>query len=66
MAHYFIMNIPNKGELKQIALNHSPDIEFEYFMKLHKDYTKKPFLFLVNDATSLCNNSLSFRKKFKK
>ena len=39
------MKIPNKKELQQIASNHSSDIEFKAFMKLCKDYTKKPFLY---------------------
>ena len=41
LAHYFIMKIPNKRELQQIASNHSTNIEFKDFMKLYKDYTKK-------------------------
>ena len=28
-THLFIMKIPNKGELQQIALNHSSDIDFK-------------------------------------
>ena len=28
-AHFFIMKIPNKRELHQIALNHSSDIDFK-------------------------------------
>ena len=27
-TYFFIMEIPNKGELQQIALNHSSDIDF--------------------------------------
>ena len=27
-AHNFIIRFPNKRELQQVALNHSPDIEF--------------------------------------
>ena len=50
-THYFIMEIPNKRELQQIASNHSSDIEFKDFMKLYKDYTKEPFSLLVNDST---------------
>ena len=38
-THYFIMKIPNKRELQQIASNHSPDIDFKDFIKLYKDYT---------------------------
>ena len=28
-THFFIMKIPNKTELQQIALNHSSDIDFK-------------------------------------
>ena len=28
LTHYFIMKIPNKRELQQIAFNHSSDIDF--------------------------------------
>ena len=52
-THCFIMKIPNKRELQQIASNHSSDVEFKDFMKLCKDYTKEPFSFLVNDKTLL-------------
>ena len=38
-THFFIMKIPNKRELQQIALNHSSDIDFKDFMKIFKEYT---------------------------
>ena len=44
------MKIPNKRELQQIASNHSSDIDFKYFTKFYKDYTKEPYSFLVNDT----------------
>ena len=34
-THFFIMKIPNKRELLQIALNHSSDIDFKDFIKLY-------------------------------
>ena len=34
--HYFIMKIPNKQELEQIAYNRSSDIDFKDFMSLFK------------------------------
>ena len=46
-THYFIMKIPNKRELQQIAPNHSSDIDFKNFMKLYKEYTKEPYSFLI-------------------
>ena len=42
-THYFIMKIPNKGELQQTASNHISDIDFKDFMKLYKDYNEKPY-----------------------
>ena len=45
-THYFIMKIPNKRELQQIAFNHSPDINFKDFMNLYKRmYYKTIFFF---------------------
>ena len=44
-THFFIMKIPNKRELQQIALNHSSDIDFKDFMKIYKKYTKDYTLF---------------------
>ena len=35
-THFFIMKTLNKGELQQIALNHSSDIDFKDFMKIYK------------------------------
>ena len=35
-THLFDMKIPNKRELQQIALNHSPDIDFKYLIKIYK------------------------------
>ena len=32
-THYFIMKIPDKRELQQIAFNHSSDIDFMNFYK---------------------------------
>ena len=43
-THYFIMKIPNKQELQQIAFNHSSDIDFQDFMNLYKKCTSKPNL----------------------
>ena len=50
-THFFIMKIPNKRELQQIALNHSSDIDFKDFIKIYKKYTAETDSFLVNDTT---------------
>ena len=44
-AHFFIMKIPNKRELQQIALNHSSDINFKDFTKIYKKCTAEPYSF---------------------
>ena len=61
-THYFVMKIPNKRELQQIAFNHSSDIDFQDFMNLYKKCTAKPYSFLVIDTTPLSDNPLQFRK----
>ena len=61
-THFFIMKIPNKRELQQIALNHSSDIHFKGFIKLYKKCTAEPYSFLVNDTTLPSDDPLRFRK----
>ena len=59
------MKIPNKGELQQIAFNHSSDIDHQDFRNLHKNCTAKSYsflFFLVNDATLASDNFSRFRK----
>ena len=60
-THFFIMKIPNKRELQQIALNHSSDIDFKDFIKIYKKCTKEPYSFLVNDTTLQSSDPLRFR-----
>ena len=62
-THFFIMKIPNKRELQQIALNHSSDINSKDFIKIYKKCTAEPYSFLVNDTTLASDNPLRFRKK---
>ena len=61
-THFFIMKIPNKRELQQIALNHSSDIHPKDFIKIYKKCTAEPYSFLVIDTTLPSNNCLRFRK----
>ena len=61
-THFFIMKIPNKRELQQIALSHSSDIDFKDFMNIYKKSTKEPYSFLVNDTNLPSDNPLRFRK----
>ena len=60
--HYFIMKIPNKKELQQIASHHSLDIDFKDFMNLYRKCIAKPYSFLVIDATIALDNPLQLRK----
>ena len=61
-THFFIMKIPNKRELQQIAINHSSDINTKDFIKIYKKCTDKPYSFLVDDTTLAPDDPLRFRK----
>ena len=61
-THFFIMKIPNKRELQQIAINHSSDINTKDFIEIYRKCTDKPYSFLVIDTTLPSNDSLRFRK----
>ena len=45
------MKVPSKRGLQQIASNHSSDFDFKDFMNPYENYTKKSYLFLLNDTT---------------
>ena len=60
------MKIPNKKQLKQIALNHSSYVDFKGFMKIYKKCTAKPYSFLVNDTTLQSYNPFRFKKNLSK
>ena len=61
-THFFIMKIPNRRELQQIAINHSSDINTKDFIEIYRKCTDKPYSFLVIDTTLPSNNPLRFRK----
>ena len=46
-THFFIMKIPNKRELQQIALNHSSDTDFKDFIKIYKKCSTDIFFELM-------------------
>ena len=50
-THYLIMEIHNKRELQQIAINHSADIDYKDFMKIYKTCTSEPYSFSTTDTT---------------
>ena len=59
---YFIMKINNKRELQDIAINHSADIDYKYFINIYRECTKETYNFLTIDTTLPSNNPLRFRK----
>ena len=63
-THYLIMKINNRKELQKIAINHSADIDYKYFMKIYRECTKDRYNFLTIDTTLPSSNLLRFRKKF--
>ena len=42
-TYLFIMRISSRGELKQIAINHSSDIDSDEFKRLYRKYTARPY-----------------------
>ena len=61
-THCFIMKIPNKRQLQQIAINHSSNTNTKDFVKIYNKCTDKPSSFFVNDTTLSSNDPLRFRK----
>ena len=61
-THYLISKINNKRELQNIAINHSPDIDYKGFMKIYRECAKEPYSFLTIDTTLPGSDSLKFRK----
>ena len=61
-TNYFIIKIPNKQGLPQIAINHSSDMGFKDFMNLQKTCTAKSYSFLAVDAILAWVNYSLFRK----
>ena len=65
-TRFFIMKIPNKRDIQQIAVKHSFDIDFKVFMKIYKKCATEPYSFLVNDTTIPSDDRLRFRKNLLK
>ena len=61
-THYFIIQIHNRKELQNIAINNSADIDYKDFMKIYRECTKEPFNFLTIDTTLPASDPLRFRK----
>ena len=62
-THYLIMRIKKRKELKNIGINHSADIDFNDFMRIYRECTRKPYSFLTIDTKLPAIDPLRFRKK---
>ena len=58
------MKINNKRESQNIATNHSADINYKDFIKIYRECTKEPYIFLTIDTTLPSTTPLRFRRKF--
>ena len=61
-THYLIMKINNWKELQNFAINHSPDIDYNDFVKIYRECTRKPNSFLTIDTTFPASDHLRFGK----
>ena len=61
-THYLIMKINNRKELQNIAINHSADIDYNDFVRIYRECTRKPYSFLTIDTTLPASDPLRFRK----
>ena len=61
-THYLIMKINNRKELQNIAINHSEDIDYNDFVKIYRECTRKTYSFLTIDTTLPASDPLKFRK----
>ena len=59
---YLITKINNKRELRNIAANHSADIDYNNFVKIYRECTKEPYFFLTIDPTLPVSDFLTFTK----
>ena len=61
-TYYLIMKINNRKELKDIAINHSADIDYKDFKKIYRECTREPFNFLTIHTTLPASDPLRFTK----
>ena len=63
-TRYLIFKVNNRRELQNIAINHSVDIDYRYFLKIYRNCTKEPYSFLTINTTLPANDPMRFRKNF--
>ena len=57
------MKVNNRKELQNIVISTSADIDYQDFMKIYRECTKKPYNLMTTDTTLLASGPLRFRKK---
>ena len=58
------MKINNRKELKNISINHSADIDYNNFVRIYRECTRKPYSFLIIDTTLPASDPVRFRKNW--
>ena len=61
-AHYILLKIGNKKELKNIEEEKSGNLGYKDFLKMYNYYTSEPYSFMTIDARP--NATMVFRKNF--
>ena len=65
-THYILFKLNNKRELQNIAINHSADIDYKDFIKIHRVCRKEPFNFLTMILLKTINLLKILRRLVKK
>ena len=60
--NYLIIKINKRKKLRNIAINHSADIDHNDFVKIYREHTREPYSFLTIDTTLPASHPLRFRK----
>ena len=55
------MKINNRIDIKNIAINHSADIDYQDFKKVYRECTKEPYNFLTTDTALPASDPSRFR-----
>ena len=63
-THYLIMKISNRKKLQIVANNYSAYIDYNNFVRIYWEYTRKPYSFLTIDTMLTSKWSSKIQKKF--
>ena len=58
------MKTLDRRELRNIAKNHSADVDCKEFLKTYRNCTNEPCSFFTIDTTLPADNPMRFRKNF--